>query len=162
MNKNLYIWGIVFLGIAFLVGGLFTLWQGWHTRNELVEALADERLEVQDPMILLTYEGARAPEGVEVPTVLIDTAMEADAQARVIRTHTLSSTDGKTYSQMDREDPGRALYITSLTLQNSLHQAHIGLEISRLVLGIGLAFTGLGLGILVLWLPVVRKVVALK
>jgi hypothetical protein len=162
MNKNLYIWGTAFLGIAFLVGGLFTLWQGWHTRNELVEALADERLEVQDPMILLTYEGARAPEGVEVPTVLIDTAMEADAQARVIRTHTLSSTDGKTYSQMDREDPGRALYITSLTLQNSLHQAHIGLEISRLVLGIGLAFTGLGLGILVLWLPVVRKVVALK
>jgi hypothetical protein len=116
--------------------------------------LVDERLEVQDPMILLTFEGARAPEGVEVPTVLIDTAIEADAQARVIRTQTLSSTDGKTYSEMDREDPGRQLYITSLTLQNSLHQAHIGLELSRLVL----ALTGLGLGILVLWLPVVRKV----
>lgn len=157
-SNQFYVWGVALLGIAFLAGGLFTLWQGIHTRGELVESLMAENLEVSDPAVLLTYEGARAPEGVEVPTVMIDTAMEAHNQAQVIRTHTIGITGGKTYSEMDREDPARATYVTSLTLQTSLHLAHIGLELSRFVLGVGAAFTGLGLGILVLGLPLTRKV----
>jgi hypothetical protein len=86
--------------------------------------------------------------------------MEADAQARVIRVHTLSSTGGLTYSEMGREDPGRELYLTSLTLQSTLHLAHSSLEITRLVLGIGSAFAGLGLFIIFLGLPLVRRVLA--
>ena len=160
-TKNwFYIWGVILLGAAFIIGGLLMIYQGQHTRTELVESLRNERLDVADPAILLTYEDARAPEGVDVPTVTIDTAREADAQGQVIRTHTLSSTGGKTYSEMDREDPGRALYVTSLTLQNSLHLAHTGLEITRLVIGVGVSFLGLGLGTLFLGLPLVRKVLA--
>ena len=86
----------------------------------------------------------------------------ADAQARVIRVHTLVITGGKTYSEMDREDPARATYISSLTLQTTLHQAHLGMEITNLVMGIGAAFAGFGAYVLVLGLPMVRKVIALK
>lgn len=158
LNKKFFTYGTILLGIAFIAGGLALMYLGYHTRSHAIEDLRNENLEVQDPEILLTYDGARAPEGVEVPLVVIDTSREADAQARVIRTHTLSSTGGLTYSEMGREDPGRALYITSLTLQNSLHQAHIALELTLLVMGTGLAFTGLGLGVVFLGLPLVRKV----
>lgn len=162
MNKTFFTWGTVLLGAAFLIGGVLVIWLGLHSRGHLIEDLSNERLTVQDPAILLTYEGARAPEGVEVPMVLIDTSAEADAQARVIRTHTLGITGGKTYSEMDREDPARATYVTSLTLQTSLHVAHIGLELSLFVIGVGVAFAGAGAGILVLGVPLVRKVVSLK
>lgn len=160
MNKNWMKWGTAFLGIMFLVAGILMIVQGQHTRGELVKSLLDEKLEVQDPAVLLSYETARAPEGVEVPEIIIDDAMEAYYQAQVIRVHTLASTEGKTYSEMDREDPGRDLYIRSLTLQNSLHMAHMGLEITRLIIGLGVAFSGLGLGTLVLGLPLVNKVYA--
>ena len=99
-----------------------------------------------------------APEGVEIAEVVIDSAMEAYYQAQVIRTHTLNITKGKTYAELDREDPGRALYITSLTLQNSLYMAHMGLEITRLIAGLGVAFVGLGAGVLIFGLPLINKV----
>ncbi|HEX9595943.1 MAG TPA: hypothetical protein VF982_03610 [Anaerolineales bacterium] len=162
MNKQFFIWGTVVLGVAFLVAGLLLVWLGYHQQGHIVEELRNENLTVQDPRILLTYEGARAPEGVEVPMVTIDTGELADAQANVIRTHTMASTGGLTYSEMDREDPNRALYITSLTLQTTLHQAHLGFEITLFVMGVGAAFAGFGAYTLVLGLPLVRKVIALK
>ncbi|HKY78658.1 MAG TPA: hypothetical protein VJ182_01560 [Anaerolineales bacterium] len=162
MNKQFTFWGIAALGAAFVIGGLLVIWLGLHSRGELQQSLVDEKITGEDPAILLTYEGGRAPEGVEVPEVLIDTSGEAHNQAMLIRMHTLAVTGGKTYTEMDREDPARATYITSLTLQNSLHIAHIGLELSLFVIGTGFAFVGLGAGTLVLGLPLVRKVIALK
>lgn len=156
--KRFVVWGVVALGLAFLAGGLGLMGLGWHTRAEVTQDLVNEHLVVPDPQILLTYPDARAPEGVSVPTVTIDTAMEAHYQALVIRTHTLAATGGKTYSEMERDDPNRALYVTSLTLQDSLHLAHVSLEVTTLVLGIGLAFSGLGLGTLFLGVPTVQKV----
>lgn len=160
MKKWMFSLATVALGLAFLLGGAFVLYQGLHTQDEVVESLRAERLEAQDPCILLTYEGARAPEGVEVPRVLVDTAEEAHCQALVIRTHTLSITGGKTYSELDREDPNRAVWVTSLTLQNSLHQAHVSLELTRFVLGVGVAFLGVGIYILFFGVPLVRKIVS--
>jgi hypothetical protein len=162
VNKQLFIWGTVALGVAFLVAGGLLVWLGLHQQEHVVTDLRNENLTVEDPRILLTYEGARAPEDADVPLVVIDTSELADAQARVIRTHTLAITGGKTYSEMDREDPARATYITSLTLQTTLHQAHLGLEITNFVIGIGVAFAGFGAYVLVLGLPMVRKVIALK
>ncbi len=161
-SKNrLVFYGVILMGLAFIIGGLFLVYKGQATRSMLVMDLRNENLNVGDPTILVTYPDGRAPEGVEVPTVTIDTAQLADAQARLIRMHTLTTTGGLTYSQMTRDDPNRAFYVTSLTLQDSLHLAHLGLEISLLVIGIGVAFTGLGVGILVLGLPIARKVLAL-
>jgi len=133
MNKNWMKWGISAIGILFVIAGAIWLIQADHTHTELQDSLARENITGSDPEILMTYEGARAPEGVEIPEVVIDTAMEAYYQAQVIRSHTLKITEGKTYADLDREDPGRALYITSLTLQNRLYMAHMGLEITRLI-----------------------------
>ena len=160
-NRFIY-WGTILMALAFIAGGLTTLYLGYHTRMHVVEDLNNENIVTQDPRILMTYETGRAPEGVDVPMVTINTAELADAQARLIRKHTLIATGGLTYSQMDREDPNRALYITSLTLQDSLHAAHSALELSLFVMGVGVAFIGNGLGIAFLGLPIVRKVLAIK
>lgn len=162
MNKQLAIWGTIILGAAFVIAGLVVAYLGWHTYDHITEQLKTENLTVQDPAILLTYEGARAPEGVEVPEVVIDTAQEADDQANVIRTHVMGITGGKTYTEMDREDPARATFVTGLTLETSLHLAHTGLELSQFVMGVGIAFVGFGAYTLVIGLPLVRKIVSLK
>jgi hypothetical protein len=161
MKKIFYVWGVALLGAAFVIGGLTMAFMGYQARQEVVQALVDENLSVSDPATLLTFEGARAPEGVEVPEVVIDTAAEARAQALVIRTHTLTRTEGKTYSEMDREDPNRAFYLDSLVLQDSLNQAYASLQISLLVIGVGVAFFGAGSGTLVFGLPIVKKFTAM-
>jgi F0F1-type ATP synthase membrane subunit c/vacuolar-type H+-ATPase subunit K len=161
MNKSFYFWGVALLGAAFIVGGLVMAYLGYEARQTVVQSLLDENLTVSDPQVLLTYEGARAPEGVEVPQVVIDDAAEARAQALVIREHTLTRTEGKTYSQMDREDPNRAFYLDSLVLQSSLNQAYASIQLSLLVIGVGVAFAGLGSGALVFGLPLINKSKAL-
>jgi len=133
MNKSFYHWGSALVGVAFVVAGLIMGYLGWHSRTEITDNLIAENLNVQDPAILLTYH-----------------------------THVLGITGGQTYTELDREDPGRATYVTALTLQTALHLAHSGLELSLFVIGVGVAFTGLGLSILVLGLPLIRKVLALK
>lgn len=160
-RSRLIFYGTILTALAFIAAGAGMLYMGNHAYNEVVEDLRNENLEVSDPAILLTYEGGRAPEGVDVPKITIDTWQEADAQARLIRMHTLASTNGQTYSEMSREDPNRALYITSLTLQDSLHLAHLGIHVTYFAMGTGAAFTGLGIAILLFWLPVVRKVLAI-
>ncbi len=159
-RSRLIFYGTILTALAFIAAGAGLLYLGNHTYNEIVDDLRNENLNVADPTILLTYETGRAPEGVEVPKITIDTWQEADAQARLIRLHTQIITEGKTYTEMDREDPNRALYITSLTLQDSLHLAHLGIHITFFVMGTGAAFTGLGIAILLFWLPVVRKVLS--
>jgi hypothetical protein len=162
MNKKFFTWGTTVVGVAFVVAGLALAYLGWHTNSEIIENLQGENIETQDPAVLLSYEGARAPEGVEVAEVVVDSPAEADAMAQVIHEHTMSITGGLTYTEMGREDPNRDLYLNSLILQTTLHQAHLGFEITYLVLGIGTAFTGLGVAILALGLPIVKKVVSLK
>ncbi len=155
--KNIYfLVGTLCLGIMLCAAGAFMLFAGAHTYGELREELAKERLEVQDPNILLTYPDARAPEGVEVPKVLIDTAREAEAQAEVIQTHVLALTGGKTYSELARDDPNRATYLNAVTLRTALHQAHIGFEVTMFVLGMGAILAALGVAVLALGLPLVR------
>lgn len=162
MNKQFFTWGTILVGAAFLAAGLAFLYLGWHTNGEIVANLQGENIEIQDPAVLLSFEGARAPEGTTVAEVVVDTPAEADAMAKVIHEHTLGITGGLTYTEMSQEDPNRDLYLNSLILQTTLHQAHLGFEITYLVMGIGAAFTGLGAAILVLGLPIVKKVISLK
>jgi hypothetical protein len=145
--------GTLSLGIVLVVSGIYMVVSGMNTRSDVKDGVTNERLVVQDPNVLLTYPGARAPEGVEVPEVLIDTGDEALAQSEVIRTHVLETTGGLTYGEMDRDDPNRDTYLTALTLQSALRQAHIGFEITRLVIGIGALVIVLGAGTIGLGVP---------
>jgi hypothetical protein len=151
--RPLLILGTFGLGVVLLASGIYMVVSGMHARSDVKDGITQENLVVPDPHVLLTYPGAHAPDGVEVPTVVIDTASEAEAQAQVIRTHVLGITDGKTYSEMDREDPNRETYLNALTLESALHQAQIGFETTRLVMGLGAIIIVLGAGTIFLGAP---------
>lgn len=159
--------GTFVLGVVLLASGLYMVMQGRQARSEVREALAAEKVNAPDPSILLTYPDARAPEGVTVPIVLVDTADEARGEAEAIRTHTLTATGGKTWSELpsqieDPANPGKMIpnplrntFIQGLTLRTSLYQAHIGFEIGRLIIGLGALFAVLGGGVIALGSPLV-------
>ncbi len=154
--------GTLGLGAVLLASGVYMMVSGMHARSDVKDGITQENLVVADPHVLLTYPGAHAPDGVEVPTVVIDTASEAEAQAQVIRTHVLGITDGKTYAEMDRDDPNRDTYLNALTLESALHQAQIGFETTRLVIGLGAIVVVLGAGTIVLGAPLAYFATAAK
>jgi hypothetical protein len=154
--------GTLGLGVVMLASGIYMMVSGMHARSDVKDGITQENLVVPDPHILLTYPGAHAPDGVEVPTVVIDTASEAEAQAQVIRTHVLGITDGKTYSEMARDDPNRDTYLNALTLESALHQAQIGFETTRLVTGLGLLIAVLGAGTIFFAAPLAYFATAAK
>lgn len=59
------------------------------------------------------------------------------AQADIIRHHTLESTDGKTYAEMSREDPKRAMWITATTLTTALNLGILSYAFSTLFVLLG-------------------------
>jgi len=56
----------------------------------------------------------------------------------------LKTTEGKTYAEMDRNDPNRAQYLNSVTLRTALMESYLAFKIAQLVQGVGLIVTLLG------------------
>lgn len=71
----------------------------------------------------------------------VDGPLTAWAQADVIDTHALEATDGKTYAQMDREDPVRAVAMDGALLRGALFTS---------VLAFGVAFMAAGVGVVLI------------
>lgn len=84
------------VGVALIVGGA-------RAGDDVKSALVAEKVQVADPAILLTYHDTRAPQGLKVPNVLVDTADEARLQATVIKTHALTSSKGQTWTEIPRQ-----------------------------------------------------------
>lgn len=70
----------------------------------------------------------------------------AYCQARIIEEHTLEITDGKTYAELDREDPRRQTAMNSSFLQASLFTSILAFGVAGLAGLAGILFVLLGLG----------------
>lgn len=71
---------------------------------------------------------------------LVDTPWEAWAQADIINHHALEGSGGKTYAQLDREDPARATVMNGSFLRASLFTSVLAFGVSLLVFGLGVVF----------------------
>lgn len=71
----------------------------------------------------------------------------AYCEAKVIETHTLESTDGLYYAEMERDDPRRETALTSSFLQASLFTSILAFGVAAMAIGMGLLFVLIGLGI---------------
>ncbi|MFP5331979.1 MAG: aromatic ring-opening dioxygenase LigA [Acidimicrobiia bacterium] len=71
----------------------------------------------------------------------------AYCQAEVIEKHTLESTDGLYYAELDREDPRRQTALTSSFLQASLFTSILAFGVAAMAAGMGVLFVLIGLGI---------------
>lgn len=118
--------GAIVLGILMVLGGAATWW------------LVSDTLDRQE--ITVSEDGCLGGNEVRGP-------FTAYCQARIIEDHTLESTDGLTYAQLDREDPRRELAMNSSFLQTSLFTSILAFGVSAMAIGMGVIFVLIGLGI---------------
>jgi hypothetical protein len=76
----------------------------------------------------------------------VDGPFSAFCQARVIEKHTLESTGGLTYAELDREDPLRETAMNSAFLQSSLFTSVVAFGVAGMAILMGIVFVLIGLG----------------
>ena len=79
------------------------------------------------------------------PGNLVDGPFTAYCQADIINQHTMESTGGLTYAQLDREDPLRDLAMRSAFLQSSLFTSVVAFGVAAMAAGMGVVFVLIGL-----------------
>ncbi|GAA1441828.1 aromatic ring-opening dioxygenase LigA [Leifsonia poae] len=62
------------------------------------------------------------------------------AEANIINEHALHSSEGKTYAQLDKEDPLRATVMNASFLRASLFTSVVSFGVSFFAMGVGLMF----------------------
>ena len=77
----------------------------------------------------------------------VDGPLTAFVQAEVINTHYLESTGGKTYAELDREDPLRDVAMNASFLRASLFTSVVSFGVAVMAVGLGvvMVLTGVGL-----------------
>ena len=124
MRKSASIVGLVF-GAIFVVAGIVT----WIV---ITSTLSSQKITVSDDA------SCRAGAAVAGP-------ISAYCQASVIDKHTMEITSGKTYAELDRDDPDRNTAMTSSFLQASLFTSVVAFGVAAMAIAVGIVFIMFGL-----------------
>ena len=128
-NRTVRLLGTLVL-VAVVVLGL----SGVGTWALVQSSLADERITVSE-------DAARfAGEKVDGP-------LTAYYEADIIEKHALEASKGKTYAELDREDPVRATVMNGSFLRASLFTSVVSFGIAAMAMGLGVVFTLIGLAL---------------
>ena len=87
------------------------------------------------------------PDDACLPGQEVTGPFTAYCQAEIIEEHTLESTGGSTYAELDREDPLRETAMNSSFLQASLFTSILAFGVSAMAVAMGILFLLIGLGI---------------
>ena len=117
--------GSIVLGVLLILGGITT----W---TIVTSTLSEQRITTPDDACLPDRE-VRGP-------------LTAHCQADIIQQHTLESTDGMTYAELERDDPRRDLAMNSSFLQASLFTSILAYGVAAMAAGMGVLFVLIGLG----------------
>jgi hypothetical protein len=115
------------------LGGVFTT-AGVATWAMISSGLREERITVADDAS--HFAGQR-----------IDSPWTAWQQAATISRHIAGFTNGKTYAELDREDPLREIAMDGSLLRSALFTSIIGFGVAAAVTGIGVTLGVVGYGI---------------
>jgi hypothetical protein len=74
----------------------------------------------------------------------VDGPLDAYFQADIINHHALEMAEGKTYAELDREDPVRATVMNASFLRSSLFTSVIAFGVAAFAAGMGVLFLALG------------------
>jgi ABC-type sugar transport system permease subunit len=114
----------IVIGAVFMISGV----GAWFAVSS---QLADENITVSDDA------GRFAGE-------LVDGPFTAYEQANVINKHALEATGGKTYAELDSDDPLRQTAMTASFLRASLFTSVVAFGLAAMAFGVGLALALLG------------------
>lgn len=119
--------------IAIVVGAIFIV-AGGVTYNMVHNKLADERITVSADAPRFAGQAVAGP-------------FTAYTEAMIIQKHALDATGGKTYAELDREDPLRAVAMNGSFLRASLFTSVVSFGVAALAAGLGVMFILLGVAI---------------
>lgn len=123
------------VAIALVLAGAFLVVAGSMTYYLVHRELADEHIVVSDDAENLAGDDVDGP-------------FSAYSEATVIKTHAADIADGRTYAQLDREDPRRQQVMTASFLRASLFTSVVAFGVAALVIGLGVLFVLLGIALM--------------
>ena len=116
------------IGVLMVVGGAVT----WFT---VQDQLSDARITVAEDADMLAGDDVNGP-------------FSAYAQAQIIDKHALEATGGKTYAELDREDPLRETAMSASFLRASLFTSVVAFGVAALAIGLGLTLILIALALM--------------
>ncbi|MDH3308008.1 MAG: aromatic ring-opening dioxygenase LigA [Acidimicrobiia bacterium] len=117
-----------------VVAGLVLIIAGVVTWLLVSTTLGDQKITVSDDASCLAGNDVNGP-------------LSAYCEAQIIETHALDATGGKTYAELDREDPLRAVAQSASFLRASLFTSVVAFGVAGMAILIGILFVLIGLGI---------------
>jgi hypothetical protein len=123
------------VAIVSIVAGAIMIVVGVAVYFIVQEELSDEKITVSDDADNFAGEPVDGP-------------FTAYAEAEVIKEHALEAGGGKTYAELDQDDPKRDTVMTASFLRASLFTSVVAFGVATLVAGLGVLFILLGLGFL--------------
>ena len=120
--------------IVVMVIGAVMVISGAVTYATVSSTLADERITVAEDASCMAGRTVADP-------------FAAYCQAQIIAKHALEATGGKTYAELDREDPLRTTAMNGSFLRASLFTSVVAFGVAFMAIGIGIVFILIGVGI---------------
>ena len=117
--------------ITSIVVGIIMAIAGVATWVVVSQTLSDQRITVSDDANCAAGDDVNGP-------------ISAYCQADIIDHHTQEITGGKTYAELDREDPNRAVAMDSAFLQASLFTSVVAFGVSGMAFVLGIVLTLIG------------------
>jgi hypothetical protein len=124
--------GVFGIGIAVLVLGIVFFLAGGGTWLVVESQLKDQNITVAEDASRFAGQEVRGP-------------LTAYAEAEIIQEHALKATGGKTYAEMEREDPARATMMNASFLRASLFTSIVAFGVALMSIGVGITFVLLGI-----------------
>lgn len=118
--------GAIILGVILVAGGATT----WFIVSDTLQE-----------------QNITTPDDACLPGRQVAGPFTAYCQAQIIEEHTLESTGGLTYAELDQEDPLRDTAMNASFLQASLFTSVVAFGVAAMAIGMGVIFVLIGLGI---------------
>jgi len=119
------------VGLAGIVGGILLIVAAGAVWITVATQLRAENITIPD-------------DAMAFPGATVQGPVTAYIQADIIQTHALEMSDGKTYAELDRDDPLRATVTNASFLRASLFTSVVSFGVALLAAGMGALFVLFG------------------
>ena len=119
------------IGTLIIVAGVILALAGAGTWALVQTSLSDERVTVSEDAARFGGEKVDGP-------------LTAYYEADIIEKHALESSGGKTYAELDREDPVRATVMNGSFLRASLFTSVVSFGVAAMAMGLGVVYVLIG------------------
>lgn len=123
------------IGILAIIAGAVLIIAGGVTWGIVRDQLVAENITIPDDA--MAFQGN-----------VVDGPLDAYVQADIINHHALDSSGGKTYAELDREDPARATVMNASFLRTSLFSSVIAFGVAAFAAGMGVLWGLVGFALL--------------